>query len=221
MKFPIPVVCPYCGREFSSIGYGKKRISAAHCPGCGKTIPILAPLSISVVADRLLFRSRAEVDGGDPTVSIVCSAVAVEAALTHIFIKWKKIDNKVLREPNATQREEWEKEYRTGAKKVRKPSGFEKSANFVSKYLTGKDFDACVNAYAKNKAASELRASHINESLFRKRNRIMHWGKVNYKRDDALSAFAAARDTISILKVMDRKRSEAMELKNLLHEREI
>jgi hypothetical protein len=218
MKIPIPVVCPYCGCDFSSLGYGEKRIPPAHCPACGKTILILDPLSISVVADRLLFRSRSEVDSGDPTVSIICSAVAVEAALTQVFVKWKKMDHWVVK-PTAAQQNRWENEYRNGTRQDKsKRSGFEKSADLVSHYLTGKMFDDFVGAFVKKNGTaaligsgsprqeSELKASHVHKKLFHKRNRIMHWGEVNFEKDDALNAFTAACDAISILKLMDQER---------------
>jgi len=223
MKIPIPVVCPYCGFGFSSPGYGKESVPPAHCPACGKTFPILDHLSISVVADRLLFRSRAEVDGGDPTVSIICSAVAVESALTQVFVKWKKIDHHVLR-PTAAQQEEWESEYRNVSRQDKsKRSGFEKSADLVSKYLTGRLFDDFVSGFLRKNgtAAStgadaprregELKASHIHKKLFRKRNRIMHWGDMTFEKEDASVAFTVACDAISVLKIMDKERSETME----------
>jgi len=54
-----------------------------------------------------------------------------------VFVKWKKIDHKVLK-PTAAQGEEWENDYRNCTRRDKsKRSGFEKSANFVSSYLIG------------------------------------------------------------------------------------
>jgi hypothetical protein len=117
------------------------------------------PLSISLIAERLLLRSRAEVDGGDPTISIICSAVAVEAALTQVFVKWKKIEHNVVM-PTATQRDEWEKEYRNAARRDKsRRSGFEKSADLVSKSLTNKMFDDFVSGYVKKSGVIVLNFS--------------------------------------------------------------
>lgn len=222
MKFSIPVTCSTCGSDLSATGYGEKSFSPVCCPTCRVAIFCVDPLSISIIADRLLSRSRAEIDGGDTTVSIICSAVAVEAALTQVFVKWKKIDQKAL-EPTAAQRKEWENEYKNCARRDKsKRSGFEKSANFVSNYLTGKMFDDFVSAFIKKngiaaligsespRQESELKASHVYEKLFHKRNRIMHWGEVNLEKDDALSAFTAACDAIAVLKFMDQERCEAV-----------
>ena len=169
------------------------------------------PLSISLIAERLLLRSRAEVDGGDPTISIICSAVAVEAALTQVFVKWKKIEHNVVK-PTATQRDKWEKEYKNAARRDKsRRSGFEKSADLVSKYLTNKMFDDFVSGYVKKSGVIVLEASQVHKELFDKRNRIMHWGDVDFEKDDALSALKVACDAVSVLKAMDRERCEAME----------
>jgi hypothetical protein len=222
MKVPIPVPCRTCGAVYTAIGYGEKSIPPVFCPTCRAAIFPIDPLSISVVAERLLIRSRTELDGGDPTLSIICSAIAVETALTQAFIKWKKIEHKVG-EPTPEQREELENEYRNGTTRDKsKRSGFEKSADLVSIYLTGKMFDDFVGAFVKKSGVaaligpgsprreSELKASHVHKKLFDKRNRIMHWGEVNFEKDDALNAFTAACDAISILKFMDQERCEAM-----------
>ena len=95
MKFSISVTCRTCGAVLPVIGHGEKNFSPVFCPTCRVAIFCVDPLSVSIVADRLLFRCRAEIDGDDPTVSIICSAIAVETALTQVFMKWKKIDQRL------------------------------------------------------------------------------------------------------------------------------
>jgi hypothetical protein len=222
MKFSIPITCSTCGTVLPVTGYGEKSFPAAFCPTCRAAIFCIDPLSISIVADRLLYRSRAEIDCNDPTVSIICSAIAVETALTQVSMKWKEIDRKIGK-PTPEQREELEKEYRNGTKRDKsKRSEFEKSADLVSKYLTDKLFDDFVSGFVKKNGTAaligaesprrenELKASYIYKKLFDKRNRIMHWGEVGFEKDDALSAFTAACDAISILKFMDQERCETM-----------
>jgi len=111
------------------------------------------------VADFDHLALAAEVDGGDPTISIICSAVAVEAALTQVFVKWKKIEHNVVM-PTGTQRDEWEKEYRNAARRDKsRRSGFEKSADLVSKSLTNKMFDDFVSGYVKKSGVIVLNFS--------------------------------------------------------------
>jgi len=82
--------------------------------------------------------------------------------------------------------------------------------DFVSAFIKKNGIAALIGS-ASPRRESELKASHIHKKLFDKRNRIMHWGEVSFVKDDALSAFTAACDAISVLKFMDKERCEAME----------
>lgn len=220
MKIPVPVICSACGTEFSAFGVGEERIPPATCPKCGAQIHILDPLSVSVIADRLLYRSKHELDEGDYTLSIICSAIAVETAFTQVFIKWKSIEylNETGNTASETEVDAWEDEYR---KQTR--GSFERSANLVAQYLVGKTFDEFVtdflarsNVVALIKVGfpqyeSQANLNHIYVELFRRRNRIMHWGRMDYQLDDAKIALQAGRTAFAILQVMDRERYEAME----------
>jgi hypothetical protein len=180
----------------------------------------LDPLSISIVAERLLHRSKAENEGDDPTISIVCSAMAIESALTQVFIKWKSIEHLGSHGSFGTEaeRDDWEGEYRKGTK----PGGFIKPSGFVAKKLVGESFDDFVSSLlAKLTAqqisaggaqdASQLKAQYIQTELFNRRNRIMHWGEVGHTNEDALKAWNAALTAFSVLKRMDKQRCDAME----------
>lgn len=220
MKISIPVVCSGCSTEFLTAGMGEGEISPATCPQCGVQIHIIDPLSVSVIAERLLYRSQRELEEGDFTLSILCSAIAVETAFTQAFMKWKSIEYlQANGNPAAEEQSDaWEDEYR---KKTR--GSFEKSANLVAQYLIGKSFDEFVAGFlARSNAAALIKAglpqyesqtklNHIYMELFRRRNRIMHWGQVDYKRDDAAVALQASRTAFAILKIMDRERCETME----------
>jgi hypothetical protein len=220
MKFSVPVACSSCGYDFSALGHAEERFPAAVCPKCGAQIHILDPLSISVVAERLLYRSQREITEGDYTLSIICSAIAVESALTQVFLKWKRIEHLKLESRQATDDEQdtWAQEYRK-----RTGGGFEKSANFVSEFLCGKIFDDFVANFLQRSSEialikagfplyeSQLKASYIHQELFHRRNRIMHWGRVNYQQEDASLAFKAACSAFAVLKVIDTEKYQAME----------
>jgi hypothetical protein len=228
MKIAIRVPCSSCGNEFPAVGYGEKAFPAAVCPKCGSSIHIFDPLSISVLADRLLYRSKAEMEGADYTLSIICSAIAVECALTQVFLKWKAIESRKIPVQSATdaEREAWENEY----KREPKSSGhrlrnFSMSANFVSKFLSGKAFNDFASDFVKASGkgklikfgfppyASQLRVEYTQKELFDRRNRIMHWADVDYKKEDAAASWFAASWFIGILKAMDREKYEANERK--------
>ena len=216
MKFAVPVKCG-CGCEFSVPSYAEESLQSAKCPGCQMIGILCQPLSISVVADKLLYRSKTEIDGEDYTLSIICSAIAVECALTQVFLKWKGIDSLKLTGHLATDSERnlWEKEYR----KATERGGFMKSANFVSEFLCGKKFDDFVANFENQSrkstvahtgptiASSRPAASYIQDELFRRRNRIMHWGDVGYQQPDARLCLNAASGFIGTLKTMDREKT--------------
>jgi hypothetical protein len=184
-------------------------------------IHIIDPLSISVVADRLLYRSKGEISNGDFTLSIICSAMAVESALTNVFQKWKGLEifKSNGRWATGNERDGFEIEYR----RQTSPGGFEKSANYVSKFLCGKIFDDFVTDFLQrsNEATlikagfpqheSQLKTSYVHQELFLRRNRIMHWGKVDYQKEAAALAFSAACSAFAVLKVMDREKNDAAE----------
>ena len=89
---------------------------------------------------------------------------------------------------------------------------FEKEANFVSLFLVGKKYDDFV--FAKATATTQpnlLSAKQIHIDLFDKRNRVMHWGEVDYGREDAQTALAAAKQAIGTLRSMDFEKWQAQE----------
>jgi hypothetical protein len=220
MKFSVPVICPSCKSKFAAPGVREERIPAAACPNCGDVIHIIDPLSLSIVAERLLYRSHTELTAGDYTFSIISSAIAVEAAFTQAFMKWKSIDypQTTGKEPTDEVEQAWEEEYR----KVTRGS-FQTTAKFVAKFLCGKTFDQFVSDFlACNTPAAIIKAGfpgnidHLNSDyiyteLFLRRNRIMHRGKVDYLEADASVALEAARTAFAILKAMDKERCEVME----------
>jgi hypothetical protein len=164
-------------------------------------------------------RGQREIDEGDFTVSIICSAIAVECALTQVFLRWKALDHlrSVGCQPTEAEQNAHEKQYKDNTR------GFEKSANFVSDFLVGSKYDEFVADFIEKSKTAELikagfpqfesqaKSGHINAKLFAKRNRIMHWGEVSYDKDDASDGLTAARAAISVLKAMDHRKNMAME----------
>jgi hypothetical protein len=220
MKFSVPVICPSCETTFATSGVGEERIPAVTCPSCGAVIHMIDPLSLSIVAERLLYRSHNELTKRDYTYSIISSAIAVEAAFAQAFMKWKRIDYSQTtgKEPTDKVEQTWEEEFRDQTR-----GSFKASAKFVAKYLCGTTFDQFANDFlAHNKPAAiikaglppnknHLKVDYIYKELFLRRNRIMHWGKVNYEEVDASVALEAARTAFSILKAIDKQKYQAME----------
>jgi hypothetical protein len=222
MKITIPVGCGSCGCDFTALGYGELTFPPAICPSCGETIHISDPLTFSVIAARLLYRGDAELKNGDLTMPIICGAMAIESALTSLFLKWRQLKHGFPGKATTdADRESWEKEYRDGTR----PGGFANSANFLSSYLTGKSFDDFVVdlVQANSKAAiigaglpmyeSQMKTDYIHRELFYRRNRIMHWGEVKYGKTDAEKALAAAGTAFALLTVMDKEKAAEVDRK--------
>ena len=213
MKFFVALNCESCGAKLASLACGELTFPSEICPECGATIHIVDPVTFSIVASRLLLRGEAELNNGDFTMPIICGAMAVESALTSLFLKWKKMEHDSLDRPTtATDREAWMSEYRVGTGR----GGFAKSADFVSRYVTQESFDVFVThsqATSTLTSGSYAGVRNIQGELFDKRNLIMHWGEVNHERTDAEKALSAARTAFALLGVMDKRRAAELQRK--------
>jgi hypothetical protein len=213
MRFSITVPCS-CGYEFPVAGYGDERFPVSVCPKCNAAVNIFDPLSISVVAERMLHRSKGEMESGDYTLSILLSAMAVECFLTQAFLKWEGIGSlkSTGHLPTESEKVDLEKGYT-------KRAGFLTPADFVSNYLVGLGFDEFVSMDAKagaimagfSDSAGVSPKEYFQQSFFKRRNRIVHWGKVDYEKMDAEFCLRAAIAIVGILKLMDNQKYEKME----------
>jgi hypothetical protein len=206
MKFEIENTCD-CGGRFIFSAYGDAEFGRATCSRCGKSMYAIDPLSVSITAERLLYRSLSELEGGDYSLSIVIATMAVESYLTRLFLKLKGMQTYAVafRLPTPAEEAAWEKEYpRTG--------GFPSPVGFVSQRLVGTTFDKFIEGNGPAQAIfSRLpNSSRVNptqyfqDQLFKQRNRIVHWGYVNSTKDDAAECHTIAVAVVSILREMDK-----------------
>jgi hypothetical protein len=90
MKFCYKRTCE-CGGELIFLATGEGDFDPAECSSCKKAAFLIDPLSVSVTAERLLYRSKVELESGDFSLSIVIATIAVESYLTRLFLKFKKM----------------------------------------------------------------------------------------------------------------------------------
>jgi hypothetical protein len=189
------------------MAYGGGRWASATCQECGAAGGLIDPLSVSVTTERLLYRSNAELEAGEYTLSIVIGVMAVESFLARLFFKVRGMDcfAATFVWPTEAQEKAWEAEYP-------RKGGFTGPADFVSKATTGAPFDDFVakNAVA-NKiiagfpgAASPSAKQYFQSELFHPRNRIAHWGYVDTSQSEAERCHALAVAIVSILREMDK-----------------
>jgi hypothetical protein len=208
MKFHYNQTCT-CGGRIAFVTTGDKPFPDAKCNSCGMPGHLIDPLSPSVTADRLLRRSKDELDDGDYSQAILLAAIAVETFLTRIFLKLKDMQHfsQAFEWPDETQSAQWEKEYpRSG--------GIIGPADFVANRLVNTTFDQFVAINYTVKAnfdtltnPDSLTLSIICQRvLFTKRNRIAHWGYVNSTKEEAEQCLDIAVAVTGVLKEMDRIR---------------
>ena len=208
MKFEFENQC-VCGGRFSFSVYGDAEFQPAICTNCGKSGFLFDPLSVSVTAERLFLRAKAELENGEYSLSTVIAVMAIESFLTRMFLKSKGMSHyaNAFALPSPAEEAIWEKEYpRSG--------GFSGPAEFVSQRLAGTSFDQFVTGnttassiFSMLPNSSSLTASrYFQEELFKRRNRIVHWGFVNSTKSDALLCLTIAVALVSILREMDRSK---------------
>ena len=206
MNFTQEVPCD-CGGTFPFSAYGDEPWPVVVCTKCGKPAGQINPLSVSVTAERLLYRSKKELENGDYSLSIIMGTIAVETYLVRLFLKTKRMEAKIYNRPTRDQEIAWELLYPT-------TGGFPGHADVVSKETTGTTFDAFVvqNSVAikvmdgfpnaKNISAKK----YFQDELFYRRNRIVHWGDVNYKPEEAQLCLDLAIAIVTILREMDKSK---------------
>jgi hypothetical protein len=208
MRFQYDQPCQ-CGGRITFTTTGDKPFPDAKCHACANTGHLIDPLSQSVTADRLLRRSKDELNGGDYSQAILLAAIAVETFLTRIFLKLKDMQHfsEAFEWPDEAQSAQWEKEYpRSG--------GFIGPADFVANRMVNTTFDQFVatNPIARanfdtlQNPDSQTLSTICQRVLFTKRNRIAHWGYVNSTKDEAEQCLAIAIAVTGVLKEMDRIR---------------
>ncbi len=112
MKFRAEESCD-CEGVFPFATYGESPWPVVSCTTCGKPAGQINPLSVSVTAERLLYRSKAEMEWGDYSLAIVIGTMAVESYLTRLFLKVKVMDYyaKEFAWPTEAHEKAWENEY--------------------------------------------------------------------------------------------------------------
>ena len=218
MKFSFPVTCG-CGETFPVNVSGAQFHKYAHCPKCHSSIWLVEPLG-NVVGMAILGRAASEVQNGDWTLAIVLGAMAVECDMAYLFMKWKGVDLET-RTPGEADHEEWEKQWREEVRTV--AARLDK----VSGLLTGQAFDSFLaqNAALLMPVHKRYPASTSEPSpkkffiaeLFHKRNRIVHFGEINFQQADAEMCLTCATSLSQILSAMDAQRRLALDAKHAAH----
>jgi hypothetical protein len=206
VKFSVPIRCDDCG-EFLVDVNGTQLPKDAQCPKCSKTIWLVEPLG-NIVGMVIMHRAATELAAGDSTLPIVLAAMAVESQLAYLFMKWNRVDLTLQRNPTDADEEEWEERWRD----IRSVAArFDR----VSSLLAGKSFDSFL--FANGDLLKSVRTQYQSsgeasakdffvKGLFHKRNRIVHFGKIDFQQSEAELCFALATALWHIFVAMDAHR---------------
>jgi hypothetical protein len=203
VKFSIPITCDDCGAFLVDVN-GTQLPKDAQCPQCSNTIWLVEPLG-NIVGMAIMHRAATELAGGDSTLTIVLAAMAVESQLAYLFMKWNRVNLTLQRNPTDGDEQEWEERWRD----IRSVAA---RFDTVSSRLTGKSFDSFLSANGdllksvrtQYESSGEASAKDFFvKELFHKRNRIVHFGKIDFQQPEAESCFAFATALWHILVAMD------------------
>ena len=155
----------------------------------------------------LMERAKQELAHNDFTVSTLLSAVAVEAEMAYLFLKWKAIGSGTLPAEQTTEdRKQWEDEWAN-------MRSIGKRLDELSWLLTSKPFDqfACANKELLKPALTDYNPAasikdFLQEQFFDKRNDIAHYGKIDFQEADGKQSLSLATALLNLLHAMDMKR---------------
>jgi hypothetical protein len=215
MKFSVNVPCQ-CGYVITLEATGTQDMPDTQCPKCGTAFWSAGELA-NLVGTRIFNRAWMELNNGDITLAIILSALAVECEMARLFIKWNELD--LPRTPTLADRDKLEEQwhdFRNISLRIEE----------VSKLLTGENFDAFLQrnpglltpVQTKYSAFAPLGTSpkkSFVELLFKKRNRIVHFGEIDFGPPDGEICFTLAAALFLVMKVMDDKRSKTQQAEHL------
>jgi hypothetical protein len=133
--------------------------------------------------------------------------MSVECLIAFLYIKWQELDFEManLRWPSQVEEDSWDED-------LRKWSNVGKKFDKVSEFLTIQTFDDFVLNNSFSKGVLQLHPGlsgnispkkWFQDELFKKRNRIVHRGEVDFNQSEAAACVDIGRTLLQIFKEMD------------------
>jgi hypothetical protein len=178
----------------------------AKCSDCDASISLVQPLG-NIVTMLLTARAKQELAHNDITICTLLSAVAVEAEMSYLYLKWRAIESQKLpADQTLEDKKQWEEEC-TNMRSI------SKRLDELSRLLTGKPFDefACLNkelfkpSLIGYKPATSFK-DFFQEQFFQKRNQIVHYGKIDFGEADGTQSLSLATALLDLFRAMDTRR---------------
>lgn len=213
MKTFIRIMCS-CGQQVTIETTGSQPLRDKQCPHC--QLPIwFVEGTADFVSIRIFQRSLVEFNNGDFTLAIALGAMAVECELARQFVKWNALDFAMANDVgnfHHLDKTPWVDQWR-------KLQTISTRLDKLSELLTKQTFDTFVAAnivllkplhdkYSATKtyvSAKEL----VQKEFFYRRNRIVHYGEIDFQSSDAESCLMIGGFMFQTIKAMDQHRYKA------------
>lgn len=207
MKFPMLVPCTKCGKRLKVEARGTGPYQDLLCE-CGAAIFVVE--SGMPVSRRVFCRAAGELAGGDFSLAIILSAMSVECELAFLYSKWKMLDAGLIpSEVAQTHRDAWEEEFR----KIQ--GGIVGKLDAMTQLLADESFDTFLSRRKDLTAVlqqihqdlgTRSPKAYFAEELFRKRNKILHSGEVQFEKPEAGACVRMAISLLQIIGEIDKER---------------
>jgi hypothetical protein len=180
------------------------------CPECQAPNSLLTSTEFTI-GRRVLARATEEyLSRADYTMTIILSAMAFEAEMARLFVKWTYID--ALKDALVTMtvpddeaiEEGYRRLGRTVADKIEAVAKL-MNPNGIDAFVAGHELGQRIGTEFPSLNVGSL-AADLQRGLFWPRNRILHAGFTGYTKEDAIRCYNIALMGISILLALDQDR---------------
>jgi len=216
MKFSFPVTCG-CGETFPLNVSGTQFPKDVQCPKCHSPIWLVEPLA-NIVGMAILGRAATEFQNGDWTLAIALGAMGIECDMAYLFMKWNRIDLMTTRMPTDADDEAWENEWREDARTVAarldKVAGLLVGQSLDSFLAQNSELLKPVHTRSPGSKSEPSPKKFFIAELFHRRNRIVHFGEIDFPHAEAERGLTVATTLSQILSAMDAQRRGDLDAKH-------
>ena len=205
MKIPVPVACVKCQRLLEAEVDSIKRKLSGVCTHCGADNG--GPVDTTFHVGHALITYATSTLRKDPNLTILFSGMAVDSYLSHVYLKWRDLEELRSRKPYdpLQVRQDLYEE-------LRKIRGFAEKAQLVLKLLYPQGIAQFFNA--NDGLRKEIEAGfpeiavsdfvkHVEQEVLWKRNDVVHIGKILYSEAAARRSVRYARIFIRVFESME------------------
>ena len=211
----MPIRCQ-CGKAIVLETTSIMLFPDTHCPACNAAIWLADD---GLVRTGVLNKGWTELKSGNFTLAIILSATGIECELGRVFMKWKNIEEMLLR-PRPARRDQnsWTRAIRSCAtmRKLDRVCHFLTCENFDSFIAHNSELAQSVTERHPESITFGSRRAFFDQHLFWNADRIVNTGKTDFGSTETEECFKSALTLFQIISEMDfSKRTRIQEsLKN-------